>query len=525
MTSPIHILYVDDYPLDRQLVRDALEKEHGGFRVTEAASRAEFEDALAKGSFDLVLSDFNILGFEGLQVLEAVHAKDKQIPVVIVTGTGSEEVAVEAMKRGAADYVIKTPKHIQRLPITIYAVLEKKYLEEERKQAEERFRAIYENAVEGIYQSTLEGRYLNVNPATARIYGYDFPQEMMAQVLDIKSQIYVHSQDRADFIRLLTENGKVENFEVQNYRKDRSIIWIQTNARLVQSEDEVFFEGFVTDITKSKEAEALQDAIYQISEAANKAVNVDDLFQAVHAIIGQVMLARNFYIALYDAENNLLSFPYYVDEMNGFAPIPAARPGRGITEYVIRTGKALLSDAANFEELARQGEVELVGSPLPIWIGAPLRVDGRTIGAIAMQDYADPDVYTERELRMLEYVSSQVAKAIERTRLYEDIRRRNRILSALQEATLAMMGELELSETLQIILTKAGQLMDTENGYIDLITAGEAEITSVINMGAFKNYTGVKMKLGEGLAGRVGKTGLPLAVNDYQSWPGCPTIH
>ena len=255
MISPIRILYVDDYPLDRQLVRDALEREHGGFQVTEAASRAQFEAALAKGSFDLVLSDFNILGFEGLQVLDAVHAKDARIPVVIVTGTGSEEVAVEAMKRGAAEYVIKTSKHIQRLPITIHAVLEKKYLEEERKRAEERFRSIYENAVEGIYQSTLDGRYLNINPATAHIYGYDSPRDMMTQVLDIKSQIYVHAEDRADFIRLLTENGKVENFEVQNYRKDRSIIWIQTNARLVQVGKGSFIEGFITDITKSKHAE------------------------------------------------------------------------------------------------------------------------------------------------------------------------------------------------------------------------------------------------------------------------------
>src|SRR6185503_19955644 len=181
MTDLIRILYVDDYPLDRQLVRDALEREHGGFQVTEAASRAAFEAALANGSFDLVLSDVNILGFDGLQVLEAVHARDARIPVVIVTGTGSEEVAVEAMKRGAADYVIKTPKHIQRLPITIHAVFEKKYQEEERQWAEERYRAIYENAAEGIYQSSLEGRYLGVNPAAARIYGYDSPQEMIAK--------------------------------------------------------------------------------------------------------------------------------------------------------------------------------------------------------------------------------------------------------------------------------------------------------------------------------------------------------
>ena len=87
MSSLIHILYVDDYPLDRELVRDALEKEAGGFLVEEAASRADFETALAKGGFELVLSDFNILGFEGLQVIDAVRAKDAWLPVIIVTGS------------------------------------------------------------------------------------------------------------------------------------------------------------------------------------------------------------------------------------------------------------------------------------------------------------------------------------------------------------------------------------------------------------------------------------------------------
>ncbi|MBI5964584.1 MAG: response regulator [Chloroflexi bacterium] len=140
MSSSIRILYVDDSSLDRELVCDTLEKENGGFEVVVAASRADFETALANGEFDLILSDFNILGFEGLQVLEAVHLKDANLPVVIVTGTGSEEIAVEAMKRGAADYVIKTPSHIQRLPQTIHAALERKHLQEERRRAEERIR-------------------------------------------------------------------------------------------------------------------------------------------------------------------------------------------------------------------------------------------------------------------------------------------------------------------------------------------------------------------------------------------------
>lgn len=137
MNKPIRILYVDDYPLDRELVRDALEKEHGGFELVEATSRKDFESKLAKGDFDLILSDFNILGFEGLEVLETVRAAGLHLPVIIVTGTGSEEVAAEAIKRGAADYVIKSPKHIQRLPHTILAVLEREKLEDERQKAEE----------------------------------------------------------------------------------------------------------------------------------------------------------------------------------------------------------------------------------------------------------------------------------------------------------------------------------------------------------------------------------------------------
>jgi response regulator RpfG family c-di-GMP phosphodiesterase len=137
MTCAIRVLHVDDYPLDRQLVRDALERDDAGFVVTEAASRADFENAMTHGDFDLVLSDFNILGFDGLQVLDAVHARDPRLPVVIVTGTGSEEVAVEAMKRGAADYVIKTPQHIRRLPLTIRAALRDLQLEEEHARARE----------------------------------------------------------------------------------------------------------------------------------------------------------------------------------------------------------------------------------------------------------------------------------------------------------------------------------------------------------------------------------------------------
>lgn len=169
--APLHILYVDDNPLDRQLVRHALEREHAGFRLTEAVSREDFERRLNDGPFDLILSDFNILGYQGLQVLDAVKTLYPGVPVIIVTGTGSEETGVEALKRGAADYVIKTTTHIQRLPQTIHSVLERRSLLKERDHAEEKFRQLAENIAEVFWLTESATRQLlYVSPAYERVW-------------------------------------------------------------------------------------------------------------------------------------------------------------------------------------------------------------------------------------------------------------------------------------------------------------------------------------------------------------------
>jgi PAS domain S-box-containing protein len=274
------------------------------------------------------------------------------------------------------------------------------------------------------------------------------------------------------------------------------------------------------DVTERQRAEALQAAVYEISEAANRAASLDEFYGSLHAIIGQVMSARNFYIALYDAESDLMSFVYHQDETDDMWDNTPVKPRRGVTEYVLRTGQPLFCDAARFGQLLKAGEVELIGVPSELWLGVPLIVENKTIGVMAVQDYYNPRAYGSAELHMLEFVSAQAAKAIERTRLLAEIRQHDRVLSALQEATITLMRELELDDVLETILALAAQLMNTLHGYIFLVEPDERCLKMRLGLGINAQYVGSQLEPGEGLAGRVWQAGLPLVVPDYHTWAG-----
>jgi PAS domain S-box-containing protein len=130
-------------------------------------------------------------------------------------------------------------------------------VEEALKQAEEKYRNIFENAVEGIFQSTPDGRYLSVNPTLAIMLGYDSPEDLIAHVTDIGHQLYVSPKERTNFQKALEEHGSVMGFETEEYRKDGSRIWVSINARAVRGSDGGirYYEGTVEDTTERKRAE------------------------------------------------------------------------------------------------------------------------------------------------------------------------------------------------------------------------------------------------------------------------------
>jgi diguanylate cyclase (GGDEF)-like protein/PAS domain S-box-containing protein len=253
-----------------------------------------------------------------------------------------------------------------------------------------------------------DGHFIYASAACERIFGYA-PHEMIGrQMLEM-----IHPDDR---VRTLAAAEKImagtpnPNFENRYIRKDGSVVHILWSARW-SPQDGVRI-AVARDVTGRKRAEATQAALLAISEAAHTATDLPDLFRHIHTIIGGLLPARNFFVALYDEDCDTLSFPYFVDEHD---EPPAPRPlGTGtLSAEVIRTGRPLLLKPG-MQELLPPNVRTIIGSDSLDWLGVPLQTHERTLGALVVQSYSGDTRYTEEDMQLLQFVSAQVAAAIER---------------------------------------------------------------------------------------------------------------
>lgn len=306
------------------------------------------------------------------------------------------------------------------------------------RRAEQKYRSIFEHAVEGIFQTSPDGKYLSANPALARIYGYDSPTDLIAVLTDVGHQLYVHPERRAEFVASMREHGSVEEFESQIYRRNGSVIWISENARAVRDEisgELLYYEGMVQDITRRKraeqarhQAEARKAAQYAVTRALAEA-------RHLHEVAGKIVRAICECVGwdfgdlwCVDPESGAL---HCVDmwhqpelDIAEFADITrdlTFSPGAGLPGRVWTGGEAVwITDVASDPDFSRGEAAAAAG--VHAAFAFPIPLGGEIVGVMEFfsRCVLEPD---DDLLSMMVALGSQIGQFIERNRIADQLAR------------------------------------------------------------------------------------------------------
>ncbi|MCP1374795.1 sensor domain-containing protein [Dyella lutea] len=258
--------------------------------------------------------------------------------------------------------------------------------------------------------------FVYVSASSEQIFGYR-PEEMIGRPMTD----FMHPDDCARTFAQVTsivDGTASPHFENRYVRKDGSVVDVMWTAR--HSPEDGVRVAVARDVTGRKRSELLQSALYAISEAAHAAADLSELFGRVHEIIGGLLPARNCFVALYEELEGTISFPYFVDEFDA-PPEPRRLDSGTLSGEVIRNGKPLLFRSDDAEHPYECVRAVIAGRPpghAPLaWLGVPLIAPRGVIGALVVQSYSGEVTYGENDLQLLQFVSTQVAAAIERKQI------------------------------------------------------------------------------------------------------------
>jgi signal transduction histidine kinase/CRP-like cAMP-binding protein len=245
--------------------------------------------------------------------------------------------------------------------------------------------------------------------------------------------------------------------------------WRATEAALRQRNAELELRE-----AERQRTQQVQIALYRIAEAAASVEQMAEFYAAIHHIVGGLMYANNFFIALYDETRRVVKFPYYMDQVDLDVPDPRRWEklglgwAKGLTAYVLRTGQPLLVTPTKFEALLQQGEIEAVGVPPIDWLGIPLKTGGRTLGVLVVQSYSEASRYSYKDVELLTYVAQHIAAALERARLQTETRERMAELTIINSVGQALAKQLNLQAIIDLVGDNIREIFAAHTTYIAL---------------------------------------------------------
>ncbi len=327
-------------------------------------------------------------------------------------------------------------------------VTEKKKIIKAIREGNEQLEDFFENANDLIQFFSLDGNILFVNKAWKNTLGYTDEEIKELNFIDI-----IHPDHRADTLRNL-ENIKqgrsIERFETVFTTSTQKNIQVICSVNVKHENGvPIGFRGICHDNTERIRAEKAQNLYYKIASHTIGSENLENLLYNIHQELKTMIAVNNFHVALVDKENRVLNFPYYVDENYGEKITTYQRPvGKGLTEYSFFNNKPTLLYEEDILRLANEGAVEPLGPVPKVWIGVPLKLENRTIGVICVKSHSDRNKYKQRHLELLDFISGQIAIAIERKRNEEKIIEQTARLNAIFQSSSHLIWSVDKAKAL-----------------------------------------------------------------------------
>ncbi|HDK27219.1 MAG TPA: diguanylate cyclase [Candidatus Atribacteria bacterium] len=300
---------------------------------------------------------------------------------------------------------------------------ESKKAEEALSKSQQEFASLFKSNPEALVYLDEKGTILDANIRFCKLFGYSL-KEIKGRNID---DGMIHSFDKIREGKKLSVKGLKGylNYETIRKKKDGTLFPVSISATPLvingQAKGEI---GIYIDITERKQNEKLQRVLYRISQAANSPISLKQLYKNIHKELGIIIDASNFYIALIDKKEDKVFFPYHVDEREDDFNPQELKSNKSLTCYVIKNGSSFLLNFNTIKELINHKKLINPGviTEKISWLGVPLKIEDRVIGAMAVQNYTNPNLFSENDIKLLEFVSSQIATAIERKQTEEKIK-------------------------------------------------------------------------------------------------------
>jgi len=286
-------------------------------------------------------------------------------------------------------------------------------------RSRQEFIGLFKNSPEALAYTDMDGIVLEVNKRFEELFGYEL-EEMRGKHIEKVLTNWC--------TQILGSDRAFTDLELIAKKKNNKLIHVSVSVTLNQVNEQATGKIFLlNDITNRKANEAVNNVLYNISRAANSDISLKQLYPVIREELSTIIDTTNFYIALFDEEKNKLYFPYYADETGerdeNFV-ISKYSDSNNIFHYIFKTGESLLLNYNKYKRMIDRGDFNScdVITNKQVWLGVPLKIESKIIGSMILQSYTDPNLYFKKDIKLMEFVSQQIATAIERKQAEEKLK-------------------------------------------------------------------------------------------------------